>query len=85
LVAKNQTSFDGFDEQILSMYAKGLSTREITEHIRELYHTEVSTEFITRVTDSVLEGLKDWQNRRLDAVYPIVYMDAIRVKIRDEG
>jgi len=85
LVAKNQTHFDGFDEQILSMYAKGMSTREITEHIRDLYHTEVSTEFISRVTDSVLEGLKDWQNRRLDAVYPIVYMDAIRVKIRDEG
>ncbi len=85
LVAKNQTHFDGFDEQILSMYAKGLSTREISEHIRDLYHTEVSTEFISRVTDSVMDGLKDWQNRRLDPVYPIVYMDAIRVKIRDEG
>ena len=55
LVAKNQTHFDGFDEQILSMYAKGMSTREISEHIRDLYHTEVSTEFISRVTDSVLE------------------------------
>ena len=85
LVAKNQTHFDGFDEQILSMYAKGMSTREISEHIRSLYHTEVSTEFISRVTDSVLEGLKDWQNRRLDQIYPVVFMDAIRVKIRDEG
>ena len=85
LVAKNQTHFDGFDDQILSMYARGMSTREITDHIRDLYHTEVSTEFISRVTDSVIEGLKDWQNRRLDAVYPIIYMDALRVKIRDEG
>jgi len=85
LVAKNQTHFDGFDEQILSMYSRGVSTREISEHIKNLYHTEVSTEFISRVTDSVIEGLKDWQNRRLDPVYPILYMDAIRVKIRDEG
>jgi putative transposase len=85
LVPKNQTHFDGFDEQILSMYSRGMSTREISEHIKSLYHTEVSAEFISRVTDSVVEGLKDWQNRRLDPVYPILYMDAIRVKIRDEG
>jgi putative transposase len=85
LVPKNQTHFDGFDDQILSMYSRGMSTREISEHIKSLYHTEVSAEFISRVTDSVVEGLKDWQNRRLDPVYPILYMDAICVKIRDEG
>jgi putative transposase len=85
LVAKNQTHFDGFDDQILSMYSRGMSTKEISEHIKSLYHTDVSAEFISRVTDSVIDGLKDWQNRRLDPVYPILYMDAIRVKIRDEG
>ena len=85
LEPKNQTHFDGFDDQILSMYSRGMSTREISEHIKSLYHTEVSAEFISRVTDSVVEGLKDWQNRRLDPVYPILYKDAIRVKIRDEG
>jgi len=73
-VAKNQTHFDGLDEQILPMCAKGMSGWEISEHIRDLYHTEVSTEFISRVTDS-----------ELDVVYPIVFRNAIRVKIRDEG
>lgn len=82
---KNQTHFDGFDEQILSMYSRGMSTKEISDHIRSLYQTEVSAEFISRVTDSVLEGLKEWQNRRLEKVYPILYMDALRVKIKDEG
>lgn len=85
IVEKNQTHFDGFDEQILSMYSRGMSTKEISEHIRTLYHTEVSAEFISRVTDSVIEGLKEWQNRRLEKVYPILYMDALRVKVRDEG
>lgn len=85
IVEKNQTHFDGFDEQILSMYSRGMSTKEISEHIRSLYHTEVSPEFISRVTDSVIEGLKEWQNRRLEKVYPILYMDALRVKVRDEG
>jgi len=85
LVEKHQTHFDGFDDQILSMYARGMSTREISEHIKSLYHTEVSAEFISRVTDSVIEGMKEWQNRQLDPMYPILYLDAIRVKIRDEG
>ena len=85
LVKKRQTRFDGFDDKILSMYARGMTVREIQGHLEELYGVEVSPDLISSVTDSVLEEVKAWQNRPLDAVYPIVFMDALRVKIRDNG
>lgn len=85
LIAKGQTRFDGFDDKILSLYARGMTVREIQGHLAELYGTEVSPDLISRVTDAVLEEVREWQSRPLDAVYPIVFFDAMRVKIRDEG
>jgi len=85
LVKKHQTHFDGFDEKIISMYARGMTVREIQGHLKELYGTEVSPDLISRVTDAVLDEVKGWQNRPLDSVWPIVYLDALVVKIRDQG
>ena len=85
LVKKRQTRFDGFDDKILSMYSRGMTVREIQGHLEDNYAVEVSPDLISSVTDSVLEEVRAWQNRPLDAVYPIVFMDALRVKIRDNG
>jgi len=85
LIGKGQTRFDGFDDKILSLYARGMTVREIQGHLAELYGTEVSPDLISRVTDAVLEEVREWQNRPLDRVYPVVFFDALRVKIRDEG
>jgi len=84
-VKKRQTRFDGFDDKILSMYSRGMTVREIQGHLEDIYAVEVSPDLISSVTDSVLEEVRAWQNRPLDAVYPIVFMDALRVKIRDNG
>jgi len=85
LIAKYQRRFPGFDEKIISMYARGMSTREIAGHLRELYAIDVSAELISTVTDAVIEEVTAWQNRPLEATYPLVFLDAIRVKIRDES
>ena len=85
IIEKHQTRFTGFDENIISLYARGLSTREIQQHIEEIYHVEVSPGLISSVTDEVLDEVKTWQNRQLDAVYPIMYLDAIQFKVRDNG
>jgi putative transposase len=85
IVAKGQTRLDGFDDRIVSLYARGLSVREIQGHLQELYGIEVSPDLISRVTDAVLEDVREWQNRPLDPVYPVIFFDALRVKIRDEG
>lgn len=85
IVKKHQTRFDGFDDKILSMYARGMTTRDIQGHIEEIYGVEVSPTLISNVTDGVMEEVKTWQNRPLDAVYPILYLDALHVKIRDAG
>jgi len=85
LIAKYQRRFPGFDDKIVSMYARGMSTREITGHLRELYGIDVSPDLISAVTDAVLEEVAAWQARPLDPAYPLVFFDAIRVKIRDEG
>lgn len=85
LIAKYQRRFPGFDEKIISMYSRGMSTREIVGHLRELYGIDVSPDLISAVTDAVLEEIATWQARPLEAVYPIVFFDALRVKIRDEG
>ena len=85
MVAKGQTRFTGFDDKILSMYARGMSTREITGHLEEIYGVEVSPTLISNVTDAVKEEVTAWQNRPIDAVYPILYLDALYVKIRDTG
>ncbi len=85
IVAKGQTRFTGFDDKILSMYARGMSTREIQGHLQEIYGVEVSPALVSNVTEAVLEEVRVWQSRPLDAVYPILYMDALIVKIRDNG
>ena len=85
LIAKYQRRFPGFDDKIVSMYARGMSTREIQGHLRELYGIEVSPDLISAVTDAVLEEVAAWQARPLEPVYPLVFFDALRVKVRDEG
>lgn len=85
IVEKHQRQFTGFDDKILSMYARGMTNREISEHLKEIYGTEVSAQFITNVTDAVIESLEAWRNRELEAVYPIVFFDAVVVKVRDNG
>jgi len=85
LIAKYQRRFPGFDEKIISMYARGMSVREIVGHLRDLYGVDVSPDLISTVTDAVLDEVAAWQARPLEPVYPLVFFDAIRVKIRDEG
>lgn len=85
LVKKHQRSFKGFDDKILSMYARGMSVRDIQAHLAEIYGTEVSPEFISRVTDAVADEVQTWQSRPLDAVWPIVFLDALVIKVRDQG
>jgi putative transposase len=85
LIGKYRRRFARFDEKIIALYARGMSTREITEHIGELYGAEISPDLVSAVTDSVLEEVAAWQSRGLDATYAIVFFDAIRVKIRNEG
>jgi putative transposase len=85
LIAKYQRRFPGFDDKIVSMYARGMSTREIVGHLRELYGTDVSPDLVSAVTDAVLEEVASWQSRPLEPIYPLVFLDALRVKVRDEG
>jgi len=85
IVKKGQRRFTGFDDKILSMYARGMTARDIQDHLHEIYGVEVSADLISSVTDGILDEVREWQNRLLDPVYPIVYFDALRLKIRDEG
>jgi putative transposase len=85
LIARYQRRFPDFDEKIVSMYARGMSVREIRGHLEDLYGIDVSPDLISAVTDAVLQTVSEWQGRPLDACYPLVFFDAIRVKIRDEG
>ena len=83
LIPKHQTRWTGFDDKIISLYARGMTVREIQSHLEEMYGTEVSPSLISSVTDAVVDEVKAWQVRPLDAIYPIVYMDCIHVKVRD--
>jgi putative transposase len=85
IVPKHQRHFNGFDDKILSMYARGMSVRDIRAHLEEIYGVSVDADLSTRVTDSVVDELKAWQLRPLDAVYLIVYLDALVIKVRDKG
>lgn len=85
IIEKGQRRFDGFDDKVISMYARGMTVRDIQGHLEEIYGVEVSPTLISDVTDAVLEEVKEWQSRPLEEVYPIMYLDAIRVKIRDQG
>lgn len=85
IIGKHQRRFTGFDANIISLYSRGLTTREIQQHLEEIYQVEVSASLISSVTDEVSDEVRAWQNRQLDAVYAVVYLDAIRFKIRDSG
>ncbi|AUX71098.1 IS256 family transposase [Erwinia pyrifoliae] len=85
LIKKNQTRITQMDSQILSLYAKGMTTRDIVATFREMYDADVSPTLISKVTDAVKEQVAEWQNRPLDALYPIVYLDCIVVKVRHDG
>lgn len=85
IVKKNQTRWTGFDDKILSLYARGLSTREIQGHLEEMYQVEVSPSLISEITDGVLEQARAWQTRPLEAFYGVVFLDALYVKMRHEG
>jgi putative transposase len=85
IVAPHQRRFTGFDDKILSMYARGMTTREIQGHLEEIYGVEVSPSLISTVTDAVAEEIKEWQSRPLEPLYPILFLDALMVKMRHEG
>ena len=85
LIAKHQTRLLGFDEKMISMYARGMSTRDIQAHLQEMYGVEVSPGLISEVTNEVMEEVKTWQSRPLEPLYAIVYLDALVVKIRHNG
>ena len=85
LIEKYKRRFPGFDEKIIALYARGMSTRDIQAHVRELYGLEISPDLVSAVTDAVHDEVKAWQARPLEPVYAIVFFDALRVKIRDEG
>jgi putative transposase len=85
IVRKRQRRFEGFDEKILALYSRGMSTRDIEAHLRELYGVSVGRDLISRVTDAVMDDVKAWQQRPLDDVYPVIFLDALMLKIRDGG
>jgi putative transposase len=85
LIARYQRRFPGFDAKIISMYARGMTVREIQGHLMEIYGLDVSSDLVSTVTDAVMETVTEWQNRPLETSYPLVFFDAMRVKIRDEG
>jgi putative transposase len=85
LVKKGQTRFDGLDEKIISLYARGMTQREIQGHLEEIYGVEISPSLISTVTDEVLDEVRAWQSRPLDSVYAILYLDALQVKVKSQG
>ena len=85
LVPKGRRRLPGFDDRVIALYARGMTTREIESGLKEIYGVDVSPSLISAVTDSVLEDVKAWQSRPLEAVYPVVYLDAIHVKMRSSG
>jgi putative transposase len=85
LIKKHQRRLEGFDEKVIALYARGMTTRDIQQHLRELYGTDVSPELISRATEGVMDEFRAWQSRPLEPVYPIVYLDALFVSVRDGG
>src|SRR6188472_4031577 len=85
LVRKGQRRFEGFDDKILALYARGLSTRDIEAHLAEIYSVQVGRDLISRVTDAVIDDVRAWQQRPLDDVYPVIFLDCLVLKIREGG
>ncbi len=85
IVKKGQTRFDGFDDKIISLYSRGMTVRDIQAHLKEIYGVDVSADLVSTVTDSVIDEVRAWQSRPLDSLYPILYLDALVVKVKDQG
>jgi putative transposase len=85
MIAKHQTRFDGFDDKIISMYSRGMTTREIQGHLEEIYGVDVSPALVSQVTEEVQDEVRQWQSRPLASLYPILFLDALRVRMRDNG
>ena len=85
LIGKYQRRLPGFDDKVISLYTRGMSTREIQGHLEEIYGAEVSPQLISTVTDAVAAEVAEWQSRPLEALYPVMFFDALRVKVRDQG
>jgi len=85
IIPKGESRFKGFDDKIISMYARGMTTRDIQTHLEEMYGVEVSPTLVSQVTEAVTEEVRLWQNRPLDDIYPIVYLDAVRIKVKHNG
>ena len=85
IVKKHERTLNGFDDKVISLYSRGMSTRDIQAHLKEIYGVDVSSTFISTVTDSVLDEVKQWQQRPLEPIYPVVYLDGLVVKNREEG
>ncbi|WP_020676302.1 IS256 family transposase [Geopsychrobacter electrodiphilus] len=85
ILPKGQSRFTGFDDKIIALYARGMTTRDIQAHLEEIYGVEISPTLVSQVTKAVTEDVEQWQNRPLDEIYPIVYLDAIRIKVRQDG
>ena len=85
LIGKYQRRLPGFDDKVISLYTRGMSTREIQAHLEEIYGAEVSPQLISTITDAVTAEVADWQSRPLEPLYPVMFFDAIRVKVRDQG
>lgn len=85
LIKKGQTRFDGLDEKIISLYSRGMTQREIQGHLEEIYGVEISPSLVSTVTDAVLDEVRAWQARPLYAVYPVLYLDALQVKVKSQG
>ena len=85
IIPKGQSRFTGFDDKIIAMYARGMTTRDIQAHLEEIYGVEISPTLVSQVTKAVADDVEQWQNRPLDEIYPIIYLDAIRIKVRQDG
>src|SRR5947209_7972863 len=85
IVRKGQRRFEGFDDKILALYSRGLSTRDIERHLADIYGVNVGRDLISRVTDAVIEDVREWQQRPLDDVYPVLFLDALVLKVREGG
>lgn len=85
IIPKGESRFKGFDDKIISMYARGMTTRDIQSHLQEIYGVEVSATLVSQVTEAIMDEVRLWQNRPLDDVYPIVYLDAVRINVKHNG
>lgn len=85
VVPKNKRDISGIEEQVISLYARGMSTRDIHDQLKDIYGIELSAEMVSKMTDSIIPHIKEWQNRPLESIYPFVFMDAIHYKVREDG